>query len=530
MKKAVISLITLILVLIIGTSQAVSYTLPEKMYNQLAIGSGLKGSFVIAAEGEEFRTPFLEAVSDAEWSIRGIASGKDYHYYIFQADDNEQQTAVNELYRKENVFYFRSDMVQGKVLAFPTLGQYLDAVFPTSGENGSSSSFVSRIITLSEDEKKENWDPVLTRYQNDLEMWLAEFTVNADTIKMENGFSALDFTYEIPRDRLTEKIISLVEQVASDPEASALLDTVMSPEEKSVYLNPNLMYFYQEALKTLVLDQPVKMNKRVSAMGDLLRFRLELPLDERTTGYRSLDIETIDQLTVYTLQKSGEIILVGIPSADVFKQEEYEQSIWFARITDDETAKGFLNNIAIRADIKKTHNVYEEDEKTHETEHYSVTIANDISRLPENADLSGLTAEFELMAIEADLHYSSKYAQNSATTLEAQVDIKQGESQMSIQAKMKTAAPWLFMPFEVIDPIQIGTDADQVFYPYLTDWISNAASIIRHNGTTEESSDNQTVNNDGETSTETMLEEQNGEEDHNNPDAEAQPLEDSGQE
>ena len=121
MKKKIISLIVLMLVIVTGTCQAASYTLPEKMANQLAIGSGLKGTFSITTKGEKFQTPFLKAVSDAEFSIRGISSDKDFHYYVFQSDEQENQSAVSELYRKDGICYFRSDMVQGKILSLPTL-------------------------------------------------------------------------------------------------------------------------------------------------------------------------------------------------------------------------------------------------------------------------------------------------------------------------------------------------------------------------------------------------------------------------
>ena len=60
MKKKLLALIALLLVLATGTCQAANnYTLPEKMHNQLAIGSGLKGKFRITTTGEKFKTPFL---------------------------------------------------------------------------------------------------------------------------------------------------------------------------------------------------------------------------------------------------------------------------------------------------------------------------------------------------------------------------------------------------------------------------------------------------------------------------------------
>ena len=204
MKKRFIAFIAMVLIFAVCTCYAAEYTLPEKMYNQLAIGSGLKGSFSISFDGEMFDIPFLKdiidarflkAVSDAEYNIRGIASGKDMHYYVFQSDDQDQQKALSELYRKDGVYYFRSDMVQGKVLEFPVKSEYVAQFIPASAENISPASFITNIMSVSEQDEKDKWNPVLTKYQNELEMWLAGFAVGAETIKLQNGSSALDFAY-----------------------------------------------------------------------------------------------------------------------------------------------------------------------------------------------------------------------------------------------------------------------------------------------------------------------------------------------
>ena len=477
MKMRVIALIVMLAVLVSGTCYAASYTLPEKMYNQLSIGSGLKGTFTVTAEGEKFSTPFLNSITDAEWSLLGIRSGNDLHYYVFQSNEQDEQSAFSEIYKKDGVYYLKSDMVQGQILAFPVLSQILDTLFPAGGENGSSSGFVSGIITLPESTRKEKWDPVIQRYQNELEMWLADFTVQANTVKLENNLSALDFTYEIPMQSINDQIISIFGEIMADPEATALLDTVMTAEEKQTYLNPNLLYFYAEALQSLQTDRPVRISKRVSAIGDLLRFRLELPLDERTTGYQSLDIETTSLMTMVTVTKTGEVLAAGFPSREKLKQTEFEQSFWFARVNaDPEKADG---NRSLRIDVKKSNESYEKDEKTHETDHYDIRIVKDTAYLPSDTDLS-LIPDYDPLEMLIEMHYSSKYAQNSATTLEITADIRQADSQMKILGKLKTAAPWLFMPFEIKDPVQVGTDREKVLDPYITDWISNAASMVHH--------------------------------------------------
>ena len=61
MKKRIICIIAGIMMLLSGVANAATYTLPEKMQNHLAIGSGLKGSFTVTADGELSKTPFLNA-------------------------------------------------------------------------------------------------------------------------------------------------------------------------------------------------------------------------------------------------------------------------------------------------------------------------------------------------------------------------------------------------------------------------------------------------------------------------------------
>jgi len=480
MKKKCLALLSILVILIVSTSQAASYTLPEKMYNQLAIGSGLKGSFVITAEGERYDTPFMKQITDAEFDIRGIISGKDLHYYIFQQRDDEHQTGVNELYRKDGVYFFRSDMVQGKTLEFPTLSQYLEMLFPAQGENASSSSFVSKILTLSEADRKDRWDPVLNRYQKELEMWLADFAVQADSVRLENGLSALDLSYDIPMSKVNEQILTLYSEFISDSEVMALLGTVMTEQEKDLYFNGNLLYFYQDALNSLNLNQSIRMSKRVSAMGELLRFKLELPLDERTAGFESVSVEMTDKLNIYTLRNSRKILSLTLPDTSLFTQPSYNLSVWFACIHNEKDDAGDSVNAAYRADIRKTSETYnDENEKSHETDHFRITVEQDTVYLPEDIDLSVLP-EADPVQIDVDLHYSSKFAQNSATTLEIKAEMNAGNSSLHFDGKVKTAAPWLFMPFEVIDPIQTGTGKDAVLESYFIDWICNASSIIHH--------------------------------------------------
>ena len=337
-------------------------------------------------------------------------------------------------------------------------------------------------------EQKEKWDPVLTRYQNELEMWLAGFAVDAETVKLETGLSALDFTYDIPMEEVNKQIVTLFGELSVDPEINMLLDSVMTAEEKALYANANLLYYYQDALNSFDMSRALKMKKRVSAIGEVLSFGLELPLDEHSTGYNLLCVDSISDLTIYTLRNQEQVMLLGIPEKNDTQNTSFEKDIWIAKVITDPSNREAENNYSVRINIKKTSSVYKngegDDVKNHEEDQYDIIIENNASYLPSDIDLS-VIPEFAAINANISLHYSSQYAQNKATTLEIQASIKQDNTQLQLKGKVKTAAPWIFMPFEIVNPEPVGTDIEKVFVPYFTDWVSNAASMIEHNSSME---------------------------------------------
>ena len=302
-------------------------------------------------------------------------------------------------------------------------------------------------------------------------------------MKTENGSSALDFSYEIPMEEVNRQIVALFAEFSTDPDINTLLDSVMTQEEKALYVNENLLYYYKEALNSFDMDKKLTMKKRVSAMGEVLSFGIELPLDEKSTGYDALRIESVSGLNVYTLQNQKEVIVFGIPDQKNEQDTSYEKSIWLAKVYTDPSEKGLEENFSLRIDLKKAISVYKkgegDDEKNHEEDQYDISLEKDLTYLPEDINPESIP-EFTPVKAGINLHYFSKYAQNVATTLEVQASFIQGESTLAFTGKFKTAVPWVFMPFEIQDPIQVGTEKEKEIIPYLTDWVSNAASMISH--------------------------------------------------
>ena len=478
MKKALIFLlVSLLLGCGINTSFAATYTLPEKLSNQLSIGSGLKGTFTITAEGDLAKEPFLKAIAGAEFSVRGMVSEHDLHYYIFQADAAETQTGKTELNRKDGVYYLRSDMVQGTILTFPTWDRYLDSLLPAHGENPSFASALIEYLSQPQSDRESKWEPTWTRYERILEMWLADFTMQADVVKRNDGTTALNFSYEIPGEAIRNRIIALFDAFGSDPELLAQLDTVMTAEQKAVYANSQLGYYYSELLDKMDWSRSVKLNKQVSSLGEVYSSSLSLPLDQKLTGYSDLFIEDRDGMTAYTLRSDTAVLSYACPNVDT-KAQEFEGTYYFKHLSAGNTKGGLEGNLSLKASVTKTTKLYEdEEERSHQEEQYHIVLE---AVEDEDTAAFGLPA-FDKADLDIGVHYYSKYAQNSATSMEINALWQQGASTLRATGTFKTAAPWLFMPFDLTNPVLVSTDLNDIrLTAFLADWISNAPSILHY--------------------------------------------------
>ena len=116
MKKKFCMVLCLVLILLLnGCLAALTDTLPEKMQKQVSFGSGLKGEFSIHSEGEDPLVQILQPFQDVLLQFRGLRSGDHALYSIYQADGNENQTGLTELYENRNQMYIRSDLLPGEV-------------------------------------------------------------------------------------------------------------------------------------------------------------------------------------------------------------------------------------------------------------------------------------------------------------------------------------------------------------------------------------------------------------------------------
>ncbi len=484
MKRTFCMVLCCLLVFVCSAGSAVTYTLPEKMEKQLGIGSGLKGSFVLKTEGTNSWLPFISPYAGAEYQLRGMMLGEDLHYYLYQTDAEENQWARTEVYRKEDRWYLRSDMLPGSVFFLPSVGAAADIFNPAAGENPSVASVLWKLLNLSAQDREEIWKPIQKRFEEKLEIWLQQYAAEPQIRRQENGTSVMDLVYIFSAETLKAGILKMMQEALSDDAFISAMQKMMTEEQQAVYLNPNLMYFFEQALDSLNLDFDVSFTRTVSTLGELLASNVELPLDEARTGWNALMMETAGGQITYMLRNTEKTVSVSMPEQKP-QEDEYTQFYRFMQLPE-EGAENPCTPVSLKMEVKtKVSESTDEENRSHETDHYSITVEQDLSAI-ENRKLPDSFEDFAPVTAELDLHYSSKYDNRSPTTLAFDFSCTQGTGTVKLYGSVKTASPWVFTPFDIGGAVSLAEMKPEELLTLGTKWLSEAALQIRRNAPEEE--------------------------------------------
>ena len=451
MKRIICAILFAALTVVVASgSLAVSaYTLPEKMHKQVDIGSGIKGSLFFHGEGSEQIIPELQILQDVELQFRGLRASEDSHWSLYQAGDNEEKNALTELYIHDGSFYFRSDLLPGEVFSFPGAEVLSDSLLPTPEGNPSLASAFWRWFRLPEEERQALWNPVESRLSQELEMWVAQYASVTEVSLPDSGATAVDLSYSIPMRELKREIIVLLGSLMSGDDGQALLDTVLSREQKEVFANAYLDYYYAEAMDALDNDYDLIYTRRISTLGNPISSMLEMPLDQNRMKYQAIVMEEDGGLVSWTLRGEDQIITIRT-SQSIDWNEISTASAWLI-VRPSDPGKEAENSAyhAVRADLShSTEIASDEENRDHQREKWVLSIERDVSRLPDGED-PALYPEEDPVSLELNLHYFSRPSQSSPTTLEIDGRLQKKDSSLHVTGQLKTASPWDFSPFDV---------------------------------------------------------------------------------
>ena len=363
MKKTICLILTVLTAFCFLTAaSAAGYTLPEKMERQLQVGSGLKGSFVIHSNADQELSPFVHSIRNAAYEIRGIRSGDDLHYYIYQPGEGETLSSLTEFCRIGNTGYLRSDFLPEAAYRLPDFEEFIASFLKAEGENPSILPELIRLLVKGPDPEEEEGGLDTASLEKQIELWISAFTAETTVESSENASPRLTQVFRIPAEALFNTVNVLVKTVSETPDTMEALKNVLSEDQIRTYLNPNLGYFYLEAMESLQLDGEIVFSRTMSTLGDLIQNTLTLPLDESKTGYSSIIFQNDEKRKTLSVSGAKGLFLLGLPVDFDFSAESYEEAVLqFIRI-DSENREH--RNIALRIELSKKHDKYEEEEET----------------------------------------------------------------------------------------------------------------------------------------------------------------------
>ena len=476
MKRCFILFFTLILILsTLPFAEASGYTLPEKLQKQLVVGSGLKGSFVIHGHFNADLCPLLSAVSNTEFEVRGIQSEENLHYYIYQPGDNEVRNALTELLKTDGRWYLRSDLLNTSFL-LPETNHLVNAYLNSEGENPSVFPELMKILFSGNINTNDEINTAFLEKQ--IENWITGFSPETTIQTSEDGTPSLSQSFSIPVDSMYNTVLDLINTVFHNDSAMTFLRSVLSDEQIALYLNPDLAYYYLDALKSLDLQGSILFTRTVSTMGTPMFTSLTLPLDASKTGYSFLTVQNDESRKSILITGPKGLFWIEMPLDFNWKDAEYNQEFRVLRVyADNEESR----NISLQINVKKTYETNDDSDegRANETYRYSVHVIRNTADLPVDVSEEQIP---DMDPIEADIefHYSSKLQLSSPTTLEVSVSVVQGQYNFDLTGKVKTASPWEFTPFDISDAVDTGAYTLEDYKDIGDFWIQNAGNLLTH--------------------------------------------------
>ena len=476
--KKIFCLIMILIVACSGLSVAEnSNTLLVKMRRQLQVGSGLTGSFVIHGNVDAERYPLMNAILDTEFEIRSMRSGDNLHAYIYQPGDNDSMTSLNELFREDGTVYLRSDMLDAESYMLPGISHFVDLFLHSEGDNPSVFTDLLKIILTGKTDSNETVNTALLEKQ--LGDWINLFPSERTIQRREDITPRLTQVYSIPVESMFRTVSDLIRLIASTEGAMKVLRTYLSGEQISTYFNPDLDYYYEEAMRSLDLKGDIIYSRTVSTMGEVLMNSLTLPMSEAKTGYSKLVIRNDEKRMRFELSGSEGICIVEAPVGFNPSDSEYDADLLFIRIHGADSDK---RNYSVRIRVIKEHKFSADPEDgtlNHETDHYDLSFIRDTDNLPEGIE-EDLIPDFGETRADLELHFSSKEKPSSRTYLDFSFHARQDVFFLEAAGIMNSEVPWTFSPFDPGNTVDLADFTKEDFVKLRTDWIRKADEILIH--------------------------------------------------
>ena len=432
MLKRILSVLLCLALLLGGTALAAKeddYTLPELLYQHFSVQDyPIRGSVALTASGTASWLDYLLPLTASTLSVRllNLEDSDDFQYQVFSQDENGNQQGLTQLYRVDDTLYLRTALLPDTLLSM-SLGE-------TAGSNPPFYSVVAELLAQPDLLWESVWQPVLADYLNELELWLADYAAEPET-ETESGELVMRVSYVIPADDVRAQTKLMWHQALYDEELLSLLRPMMTEEQQAVYLNPNLLYFYDACIDALPLMGDLRLSRRFSARGETLSVSIALPLPQNAWGYTSLTFRQEGETTALVLNSATQTLTFSVTAAGIADAPSSLtgtiSSIPAAFVTD---AKTLQAKFALTSQHSESQ---DSDGTRHDDSAWTLTI---------EPDTDGSTAAdvvtFEPITAELSLQYSRENKESAPIHLRVIAGLHMAEADIGAKMALRTTSRW----------------------------------------------------------------------------------------
>lgn len=282
-------------------------TLPKRFIRQLSGGNGARGYISVTASGVAEWLNMLMPFTATDIQVRAIGQKQgdlsesitdddEWQIRFYAKDEAGKEAGTSWLFGDPQGVYFKSELLPDTMLKLPVeqvhllyqlfKGEFSELFFAFdpmelkgTGANGNTAAYqaIANVLGIAEEEWTADWLPVLEKYFQHLELWLAGY--GESSIVSENpGKLTMSAAYTIPADEFKNEAKYIISQMMYDNELQELLIPHVTMEQRITYLNPQMVYFYEACIDSLALDGDITLSREMSALGEVVSTTISLPL------------------------------------------------------------------------------------------------------------------------------------------------------------------------------------------------------------------------------------------------------------
>ena len=491
--KRFLCILMCLLMLVSGAAAEAGNSPTSVFRKQFIIGGfGFGGTVYVSASGVapwlDVILPFtgaklqLRAIGESQGELIGQVGGNDrWQAKMYTKDAQGEVQGLTYLYGDAQAMYLMSDLLPDVLLMAPVQDvhipyqlvdqEYLNllAAFDPMGlmvprvdGNVQAYSALTELAQIPDEVWAKDWAPVLEKYYTEIDMWLAAYGA-APEVSGATGNLTMKNVYRIPAEDLKAEAKYLIGLMMYDYELQALLVPHFTDEQRALYLNPSLVYFYEYCIDMLPLTGSIYLEREVTAMGETIGTSISMPLpklpeeltapvNEKLAEVFALPYNDIlSDVQSFSYQKAGGDVSISIasPSRTIsfivdenVSNAETQQVEGFVRITPAPGNEEAPLSAAFT--YKTSHRIWEDDDWVlHEDNTIYLSIEPDTSLMDADDPFRSSYIDFPALLLDAAFNYSQQTdMEGRPVKLAVEIRTVLPDAEVNITANLKTAEKW----------------------------------------------------------------------------------------